>query len=128
MRTENKKHKEAQPGLWPAGQTRNGLEKSLLFYNPNQATTHNHLNRFFEYIEMAEPSRALAVMTKLFFAYHTLPKAGKIFSEEDLDEFALLTNMLADIAIEEGRYLAADREDLLRELYGNYNPEGGSNV
>lgn len=90
-------------------------------------TTHDHLNRFFDYLEYSNPSRALAVLTKLYFAYHTIPQAGKVFSADDLDEFALIVEMLADIAKNEGEYLAEDRSHLLREVYGSYQ-KGGSNV
>ena len=116
MRTE-KKQKQTQLGVWPAGETSDGFQKSVVFYSSNKLSTHFLLNRFYDYLQMAEPARALSVLTKLYFKYVTIPEAARPFNDTELDEFALIILMFADIAAKEGNYVSADRDQLLEELF-----------
>lgn len=125
MRNGQKKQKGTQPGLWPAGQSKDGLEKSILYYKPNNLTTHNHLSRFLEYLEYAELPGALAALTKLYLAYQMIPEAPQLLNNEEKDDLSLIIAMFADIARAEGRYLSEDRQELLEDLYG-HNDERSS--
>lgn len=113
----SKKQKESQLGLWPAGPTKDGLQKSILYYNPNRMTTHDHLNRFLQYLDFAELPGALAVLTKVYFAYQATPGVPELLDEEEKDELTMIMAMFADMARAEGKYLAKDRQQIMKDCY-----------
>lgn len=108
---------KAQPGLWPTGETANGLEKSILYVNPDRSFTHDQVKRFVDYLEMAIPTKAIAALVKMYFDYSTTPGVPKLFDAEELDEFAHLVKLFADLAMIEGEHLTNERELILEGLY-----------
>lgn len=124
MRSTKKQTPTAQPGLWPTDELVDGLEKSILYVRPESGSTVEHVNRFLEYLEMAEPGKAIAVLVKLYFDYSLTSGVPPLFNAEQLDEFAHLAKFFADMAATEGEYLADDRSQLLEALYYNAKPGG----
>lgn len=81
-------------------------------------TTHDHLNRFLEYLDYAELPGALAVLTKVYFAYQATPGVPELLNDEEKDELTLIMAMFADMARAEGKYLVNDRNEILEDCYG----------
>ena len=87
-------------------------------------STHNHLNRFFDYLQIADRVRALAILSKMYFNY--IAKNVNELNDDDLDEYCFLIAFISDIAVCENKYVAEDRQTILEELYrtGYYRQPG----
>lgn len=117
MQNPKKQKQKAQPGLWPTEQEVNGLEKSILYIQPDKTYMREQVSRFLDYLELAKSPNAIAVLIKMYFSYSTTPGVPKLFTTEELDEFALLASLMADLSVIEGEHISEEREMILEGLY-----------